>query len=50
MHFIDDEPDVLEHLTSVPHKFLFDPYNVWPDSTAYTRVRSYDYLRRFFKD
>ena len=40
-HYIDDEPDVLGHLTAVPHKFLFDPYDVWPDSAAYARVCSW---------
>lgn len=47
-HYIDDEPDVLEHLTGVAHKFLFDPHSVWPDSTTYVRVTSWQQLSDIF--
>lgn len=44
---LDDETDVLEALTAVPHRFLLDPFDVHEDKSAmYTRLASWDEFRK----
>ncbi|MEK7560140.1 MAG: hypothetical protein AAB522_02480 [Patescibacteria group bacterium] len=45
-HYFDDEVDVLEKLISVEHKFLFDNYNVFPESNFYTKVSSWEDIKK----
>ncbi len=40
-HYLDDEPQVLEKLTCVKHRFLLDPHGAFPDADFYTRVNSW---------
>ena len=40
-HYIDDELKVLNVLSKVPHKFLFDPFNVFESSDYYTKIKSW---------
>lgn len=37
-HYIDDEITVLEQLTDIKNKFLFDRFNVFKDAEHYTRI------------
>lgn len=43
-HYADDEIGVLEVLNSVLHRFLFDPFNVQPESDFYQRVQNWEEL------
>ncbi|MBI2048031.1 MAG: HAD family phosphatase [Parcubacteria group bacterium] len=36
-HFIDDEPSVIAVLHSVPHKILFDPFDIYTNDDFYKR-------------
>jgi hypothetical protein len=40
-HFIDDRLDVLVHMKSVPHRFLFGPQKAGVDATGATRVETW---------
>lgn len=40
-HYVDDEVEVLEKLTDVEHKFLFDYLNIFPAKGFYTKVDSW---------
>lgn len=40
-HYIDDELKVINVLTSVPNKFLFDPFNVYEKNNHYTKIKSW---------
>lgn len=40
-HYIDDEVRVLEKLTDVPNRFLFDCYNSFEENSLYTRLQSW---------
>lgn len=40
-HYIDDEAKVLNVLSSVPNKFLFDQFNVFDKADYYTRIKSW---------
>lgn len=40
-HYIDDEQGILEKLTDVENKFLFDNFNCFPDTNLYKRVKSW---------
>lgn len=42
-HYVDDQQSILECLFDVPNKFLFDKFDVFPD-TAIARVRSWEEL------
>jgi phosphoglycolate phosphatase-like HAD superfamily hydrolase len=44
-HYIDDERDVLAALVSVPHRYLFDPYERTP-SPSWPAVRSLEEFHR----
>lgn len=39
--YLDDEPSVLEVMPSVPHRFLLDSLNVYPEDPNYTKVSSW---------
>lgn len=47
-HYIDDEVKVLNMLSAVPYKFLFDMHNILPDGPDYVRARSWSELREIF--
>ncbi len=47
-HFIDDEPGVLDHMTGVKNRYLFDPYNSFPQ-TSYIKVSSWNELHSQLK-
>lgn len=38
-HFVDDEPEILAKIVDVKNKYLFDPLDVFKDST-YNRIKS----------
>ena len=40
-HFIDDRMDVLTHLTSVPHRFLFGPQKAGVNADGVVRVETW---------
>jgi len=40
-HYIDDEMKILNVLSSVPNKFLFDQFNVFNKADYYTRIKSW---------
>lgn len=40
-HYVDDQIYVLNYLTDIPHRFLFDPMNVFQNS-PYPRFTSWD--------
>jgi uncharacterized HAD superfamily protein len=42
-HYVDDETEVLGKITSVKHRFLFDPYNAFR-KTPYVRVANWPKL------
>lgn len=42
-HYIDDQQTILEYLSAVPNKFLFDKFDIFPD-TASIRVKSWNEL------
>lgn len=48
-HFVDDEPDVLKELTAVKQKFLFDPYNAFPNDKSYVRIASWPALINYLE-
>jgi len=39
--YLDDEPSVLALMPSVPHRFLLDSLNVYPEDPNYTKVSSW---------
>lgn len=41
-HFIDDRMDVLTHLTSVPHRFLFGPQKAGVNADGVVRAETWD--------
>lgn len=40
-HYIDDERQVIHALSSVAHRFLFDPHQISQEPEGYTRVSSW---------
>lgn len=40
-HYLDDECRVLEKLTDVPNRFLFDKHRILPDAPYYKKVHSW---------
>lgn len=42
-HYVDDQTTVLDCLFDVPNKFLFDKFDVFPDTSG-SRVKSWDEL------
>lgn len=47
-HYVDDEAKILNVLTDVPNKFLFDHLNVFPLTNHYTKVSSHKELAKYF--
>lgn len=45
-HYFDDETGVLEKLKSVENKFLFDNHNVFPKKDFYTKVSSWQEIKK----
>lgn len=45
-HYIDDEMKVLNVLSSVPNKFLFDQFNVFNKATSYTKIKSWSEFKK----
>lgn len=45
-HYVDDEVAVLEKLKSVNHRFLFDSHNVFPNTDFYTKVASWEDIKK----
>jgi hypothetical protein len=43
-HFIDDRMDVLVHMKSVPHRFLFGPQKAGVDATGATHVETWAHV------
>ncbi len=39
--YIDDQPSVLAEMTSVPHRFLFDPVGAHAEAESYQKIRSW---------
>lgn len=50
-HYIDDELKVINALSKVPNRFLFDQFQVFKDATNYTRLRSWaEFKKHLFKN
>ncbi len=47
-HFIDDEPNVLDVMTLIPNRILFDTRGLFPDKTDYPHVQSWRELSQIF--
>ena len=45
-HYFDDEFGVLEKLKSVSNKFLFDSHGVFPENALYTKVSSWEDIKK----
>lgn len=45
-HYIDDETKVLNVLSSVPNKFLFDQFNVFDKADYYTKIKSWSEFKK----
>ena len=43
-HFIDDEPSILEVMTTIPHRVLFDTRDLFLEKTEYCRVKNWSEL------
>lgn len=49
--YVDDHVKSLtQTLSFIPHRYLFDPYNVWPDSADYNRVSNWEEIGRALLD
>ncbi len=48
-HYIDDETKVLNVLSSVPNKFLFDQFNVFKTADHYTKIKSWAEFKKLVK-
>ena len=48
-HYIDDEVKVLNVLSSVPNKFLFDQFNVFSKADHYMKVKSWSEFKKLVK-
>lgn len=46
-HYIDDEPKVINVLSSVPNKFLFDRFNVFESASHYIKVKSWSEFKKY---
>lgn len=40
-HFIDDEPNVLQIMTRIPHRMLFDMRELFPEESGYCHVHNW---------
>lgn len=47
-HYVDDETKILNILSDVPNKFLFDHLQVFPKALYYTKVSSHAELAKYF--
>ena len=47
-HYIDDEVKVINALTSVPNRFLFDQFNVFQKADYYTKIKSWAEFKKHF--
>lgn len=45
-HFVDDEPNVLDIMTLIPNRILFDARKLFPDKAEYPHVQSWEELRK----
>ncbi len=45
-HFIDDEPNILEVMTSIDNRVLFDTRDLFSEKTEYQRVKDWSELGR----
>lgn len=45
-HFVDDQVSVLNGLKSVENRFLFDQHNVFPSDDFYTKVSSWEEIKK----
>lgn len=43
-HFIDDEPNILDIMTTIPYRILFDSRSLFPDKNEYEHVHSWSEL------
>lgn len=43
-HFIDDEPNILEIMTSIPTRVLFDARSLFPEENNYNHVKNWSEL------
>lgn len=43
-HFIDDEPNILDVMISIPNRILFDARGLFPEKTDYCHVESWSEL------
>lgn len=43
-HFIDDEPNILEVMTTIDNRILFDTRELFPEKTEYLRVKDWSEL------
>lgn len=50
-HYIDDELKIINVLSSVKNRFLFDQFDVFKDANNYMRVKSWaEFKKHFFKN
>ena len=50
-HYIDDELKVINVLSKVPNRFLFDQFGVFKNAANYTRLRSWaEFKKHIFKN
>jgi hypothetical protein len=45
-HYIDDELKVINVLSSVPNKFLFDPFNAFEKAEHYIKIKSWTQFKK----
>ena len=45
-HYIDDELKVINALSKVPNKFLFDPFNVFEKADHYIKIKSWSEFKK----
>ena len=48
-HYIDDELKIINVLSSVKNKFLFDQFSVFEESGHYTKIKSWTEFKRHIK-
>lgn len=48
-HYIDDELKVINALSKVPNRFLFDQFNVFEKADNYTKIKSWSEFKKYLK-
>ncbi len=48
-HYIDDELKVINVLSDVPNRYLFDPFNAFDKADNYTKLKSWSEFKKYIK-